>query len=137
MWWFDRPRFGSELIPDFLLCTETSNGKRVMLELESPTKRALTQRGTPSQALNQALTQVANWRTWVRANIAYAQHELGFLGLDAECPAIVVIGRRDSIHSRHALRYRELSNGRTSVMSYDRLLDAIARGRSWLEGENE
>lgn len=137
MWCFDRPRFGSELIPDFLLCTESSEGKRwVMVELESPTKRALTQAATPSKALNQALMQVDDWRIWIRANIAYAQHTLGFSGLDAECPAIVVIGRRDAVHPRHAARYRELSNDRTMIMSYDRLLDAIGRGRSW-GGYNE
>ena len=109
-WCFDRPRLGSEFISDFLLCTNTSAGMQWrMVELESPTRAPLTQAGIPAQKLNQALAQVRDWRAWLRDNIAYAQNELGFRGLDAECHAFVVIGRRHAIQQRHASRYRELS----------------------------
>jgi len=37
VWCFDRPKFGSELIPDFLLCYRNSMGFNwIMVELESP-----------------------------------------------------------------------------------------------------
>ena len=133
-WYFDRPRLGSELVPDFLLCTQNSVGMHWrMVELESPTRPPLTQTGIPSKTLNHALMQVRDWRIWLRANIAYAQHQLGFCDLDAECHAFVIIGRRYSIETRHAVRYRELSDDRTTTMTYDRLLDAMTRGRSIIE----
>jgi hypothetical protein len=133
-WCFDRPRLGSEFVPDFLLCTHTSAGMQwCMVELESPARGLLTRGGRPAQKLNEALGQVRDWRAWLRANIAYAQNELGFRGLDAECQAYVVIGRRHAIEQRHASRYRELSDERTTIMTYDRLLDALARGRQPME----
>ena len=133
-WCFDRPRLGSEFIPDFLLCTDTSAGMQwCMVELESPAHSPLTQAGIPTQKINHALAQVRDWRGWLRANIAYAQNALAFRGLDAECHAYVVIGRRHAISPRHATRYRELSDSRTTIMTYDRLLDALTRGRLPLE----
>ena len=136
-WCFDRPRLGSEFIPDFLLCTESSIGKQwLMIELESPMKSPLTRAGVPSQKLNEALAQVRDWRAWLRSNVAYAQSQLGFENLDAECEGVVVIGRRHSIDARHAVRYRELSRERTTIMTYDRLVDAMGRGRSIMEGSN-
>src|SRR5437762_3239026 len=42
-WCFDRPRFGAELIPDFLLSTDNSAGIHwCMVELEGPDQRPLT-----------------------------------------------------------------------------------------------
>lgn len=134
-WCFDRPHLGSELIPDFLLCTQNSSGIQwCMVELESPTRQPLTYAGIPTQKLNQALTQVRDWRMWLRVNIAYARHQLGFRDLDAECRAFVIIGRRHGIEARHVGRYRELSDEYTTIMTFDRLLDAMVRGRSLTEG---
>ena len=57
-WCWDRPRLGSEWIPDFLLCTRNSTGfEWVMVELESPAVRPLTQTGLPASKLNQALVE--------------------------------------------------------------------------------
>jgi hypothetical protein len=130
-WFWDRPRFGSELIPDFLLCTRNSTGLHwVMIELESPARPLLTQAGLPSGKLSQALGQIRDWRIWLRRNIAYAQTELALVDLSAECRAYVIIGRRSALQSRHILKYRELSSDQTTVMTYDRLRDAIRRGRT-------
>ena len=104
-----------------------------MVELESPSQRPLTQGGVPSQKLNHALLQVRDWRTWLRSNIAYAQNELGFKELNAECEAVVVIGRRHGVDAKHAVRYRELSSANTKIMSYDRLVDVMRRGRALSE----
>jgi len=131
VWCWDRPRFGGELIPDLLLSTRNSMGFQwVMVELESPTVRPMTQAGLPASKLNQALGQVRDWRTWLRGNIAYAHTQLGFDGLTAESAAIVVIGRRSGLTPAHAAKWRELSDERTRVMTYDRLLETILRGRS-------
>lgn len=134
-WCFDRPRLGSELIPDFILSTHTSTGFRwVLVELESPATRILTAKGLPAKRLAQALGQVRDWRTWLRQEIAYAQGTLGYKDLNVEAKAYVVIGRRESISTKQVRKYAELSTAETEVMTYDRLREAIARGRN-LKGE--
>jgi len=46
VWCFDRPSFGGELIPDFLLANRLSTGIRwTYVELESPNARALNNAG--------------------------------------------------------------------------------------------
>lgn len=137
VWAFDRPALGSEYIPDFLLSTYTSAGYRwAMVELESPVARVLTAAKLPARKLNEALGQIRDWRAWIRKNIAYAQSELGFVNLDAECPAFVVIGRRSQITKGCVSQYRELSTAQTTVLTYDRLIDAIGNGRSHGELSN-
>lgn len=134
-WCFDRPRFGSEFIPDFLLAVRNSAGFHwVMVELESPAHAALTASGRMSAKLTEAVGQIGDWRSWLRENIAYAQGELGFLRIHAEIPAIIVIGRRTAMERRQAARYTELSmRGDLTVMTYDRLIESAAavadRGR--------
>ena len=72
-WCFDRPRFGSELIPDFLLCYRNSAGLNwTLVELESPTKKVFNRNGRVSAAFSEAKGQVDDWRIWLRQNIAYA-----------------------------------------------------------------
>jgi hypothetical protein len=130
-WCWDRPRFGSELIPDFLLSTSNSTGfEWVMIELESPTVRPLIQSGLPGTKLREAEGQFQDWRIWLRPNIAYAQNQLGFAGLTAEARAVIVIGRRSGIERRHAKRWRELTSNDTRVMTYDRLVDTCRTGRT-------
>lgn len=137
-WCFDRPRFGSEHIPDFLLCTQTSNGYQwVLVELESPATAILTGQGVPAKKLNEALTQVRDWRGWLRQEISYAQGTLGYLNLNVGARAFVVIGRRDSLNAKHARRYAELSTAETTVMTYDRLRESITRGRQLIGVEDE
>jgi hypothetical protein len=71
VWCLDRPRLGSEFIPDFLLASITSVGFRwTMIELESPTERALTRAGLPAKKLAEALKQVRDWRTWLTDNVS-------------------------------------------------------------------
>lgn len=129
-WCWDRPRFGSESIPDFLLCTRNSTGfEWVMVELESPAVRPLTQVGLPSAKLREAQGQIQDWRIWLRDNIAYAQTQLRFQGLTAEALAVIVIGRRSAIDAKHAKKWREITSGTTRIMTYDRLIDTFESGR--------
>ena|ERR1700682_311771 len=133
VWCLDRPRLGSEFVPDFLLVSITSVGFRwSMVELESPNERALTKAGLPAKKLAEALKQIRDWRTWLTDNVAYARGELGLKDIEANCPAYVVIGRRGSLDPKQAKIYRALSSDGISVMSYDRLLDQMNRGtREW------
>ncbi len=125
VWCFDRPSFGGELIPDFLLAGRLSSGIHWMyVELESPNASPLNKSGRPSGKLNVAVAQVREWRIWLRENVAYAQMHLGLNSLDAECSAVILIGRRSMIPSKHVLKYRELSRQTITVMTYDRLLES-------------
>lgn len=124
-WFWDRPKFGNQFIPDFLLCYRNSQGFNwVMVELESPTQNPLTQKGLVAKKLNEAIGQIRNWKIWLRQNIAYSAQQLGFRELDAECESLVLIGRRTMVAPTQAIIYRELSTrGEARVMSYDRLLE--------------
>jgi hypothetical protein len=137
-WCLDRPRLGSEFVPDFLLASITSVGFQwTMIELESPTEKALTKSGLPAKKLAEALKQIRDWRMWLTDNVAYARGELGFKDIDAKCPAFVVIGRRGSLDPKQAKTYRALSGDGITVMSYDRLLEHMnrtARGRQAQHG---
>jgi hypothetical protein len=125
-WCLDRPPLGSEFIPDFLLATRSSAGFCwTMVELEGPNERALTKSGLPARKLAEAMKQVRDWRSWLRVNIAYARNQLGLTEIDGECHACVIIGKRAALEPKHAQVYREISNDRTTVMSYDRLLEMM------------
>jgi hypothetical protein len=133
-WCFDRPSFGGELIPDFLLCYRNSRGFNwAYVELESPATPPLAKSGRPSAKLNEALAQISDWRTWLRENISYARDHLNLKQIDAEAPAIVIIGRRANLDSKHALKYRALSSEKTSVLTYDRLIDVTSDSSTSLE----
>ncbi|MBR0742631.1 DUF4263 domain-containing protein [Bradyrhizobium japonicum] len=129
VWCLDRPRFGSELIPDFLLASTTSVGFRwAMIELESPNEPALTRAGLPAKKLAEALKQIRDWRTWLSDNVAYARAERGLTDIEANCPAYVIIGRRVGLDPKQAKTYRALSTDGVTVMSYDRLVEQMRRG---------
>ena len=130
-WCLDRPRLGSELIPDFLLASRTSAGIRwAMIELEGPNASVLTKAGLPTKKLAEAQKQIRDWRTWLTDNVAYARGELGLRDIDARCPGYIIIGRRTALDPKQARAYGALSADGTTVMSYDRLRDLVGR-RIW------
>ena len=123
-WCLDRPPLGAELVPDFLLASRSSAGFRwAMIELEGPNECILTKAGLPARKLAEASKQVRDWRTWIRTNIAYARDQLGFVEIDGECRAYIIIGRRAASPPKQAQLYRELSDEMTTIMTYDRLYD--------------
>jgi len=125
-WCLDRPELGAEYIPDFLLASITSIGFQwVAIELENPNERVLTKAGLPARKLAEALGQIRDWRTWLTDNVAYAREERGLKDIDGNCQAFVIIGRRSSLDSKQIKKYRALSADAVTVMSYDRLHDAI------------
>lgn len=138
IWCLDRPRLGSEFVPDFLLASITSVGFQwTMIELESPSEKPLTKAGLPAKKLAEAFRQIRDWRTWLTDNVAYARGELGLKDIDANCPAFVVIGRRGSLDPKQVKTYRALSADGVTVMTYDRLLEHMnraSRGRQAQHG---
>jgi len=138
-WVFPQPRLGSEHIPDFMICGKDSTGYHWhLVELENPNYEALTKKGNPSAKLTHAMQQIYDWRIWLRKNCQYAQSELGYLDLDGEFDATIVIGRREDMSPKDRERYRELSRNKIEVMSYDRLLDRVVYlAKRWREFHNE
>ena len=136
-WVFPKPKLGSEHVPDFMICEQDSGGYHWhLVELENPNYVALTKQGQQTAHLTHAIQQVKNWRIWLRDNSRYAQHELGYADLDSEFHAIIVIGRRNELDPEDLKRYRELSDDKVEIMSYDRLIDrvvSLAKGyrRHW------
>ena len=58
-WCLDRPRLGSEYIPDFLLASRTSVGIQwAIIELESPLENILTKAGLPAKKTAEGLKQI-------------------------------------------------------------------------------
>ena len=124
-WCLDRPRFGSDHVPDFLLASRSSAGFHwMMVELESPVARVLTKVGRPAKHLAAALQQVRDWRTWLTGNVAYARSGLGLIDIDCNVPACIVIGRREALDRQQVAQYRALSTENLTVLTYDRLCDA-------------
>lgn len=124
LWCLDRPRLGSELIPDFLLASYSSVGFRwTLIELEGPNETILTRDGVPAKKLAGAMKQIRDWRGWLRDNIAYARDQLGLIDIHAECRSVIAIGRRHGLDSKQASLYGALSNNSDTVMTYDRLLE--------------
>jgi len=125
---FPQPRLGSEHIPDFMVCGLDSSGPHWhLIELESPKIPVLRKDGQPRQEFIHAKQQIDDWRIWLRKNSQYAQNELGYIGLDADFGAVIVMGRREDLAPEHRERYRELSRDKVEVMSYDRLFEQVTR----------
>jgi hypothetical protein len=124
-WVFPKPKFGSEFVPDFLLCDRDSDGFHwKAIELENPNYAPLNGKGSQSGKFAIARRQIGDWRTWLWDNIAYARDK--FTDIDGECQSIIIIGRRKMRRPEHQKRYRDLSSDpRLTVMSYDRFFEQI------------
>jgi len=121
---YDRPRLGSQYIPDFLISVENSHGRDwTCIELESPTARSLSAAGEISAKLAHAIGQINDWRNWLQDNVAYARQGLGLEGISSDISAWIVIGRRVAMSQLHRQRYASLDRLGIKVLSYDRLLD--------------
>jgi hypothetical protein len=121
---YDRPKLGSEYVPDFLIRVTNSQGPHwTGIELESPTVRPLTKTGEMSAKLGHAVGQVNDWKGWLRDNVAYARSELGLKGISGLLESWVIIGRRATMNDRQQKRYGALNLMGLTVLSYDRLLD--------------
>lgn len=121
---YDRPKLGSEYIPDFLISVTNSQGSQwTCIELESPTRKPLTKVGQMSAKLAHGIAQINDWRDWLRDNIAYARGELDLKGISGDLAACIIIGRRAAMNNHQQKRYAALNRMGFTVLSYDRLLD--------------
>jgi hypothetical protein len=141
--------FGRNYVADFLILSEDSGGwHTVLIELESPTARPFTKKGSPSSALSKGLAQLDEWKIWIGRNDTLFREQLSSLfrldaysehlsSSDREDAAairdphtvidkeyIVVVGRRSSFADSETQERRAVYRGRgQQIRSYDRLLD--------------
>ena len=128
-----KPRFGAELIPDFLIAEMSSIGIQWhAVEIESPRSKAHRRDGLPNSKLNHAIGQICDWRQWLMNNIDYArrpkeQTGLGLVGIDPRVTGLILIGRRLESNDRYnEFRRQRIDRERIVIHSYDWLVD-IAR----------
>ena len=131
-----KKRLGSEFVPDFLVAEMSSIGiEWHAVEIESPCCTVFRKDGNPTTHVHHAVSQIQDWRQWIRDNIDYArrpksQSGLGLVGIDARVPGLVVIGRRQEYPSRYNEFRREMiDRNRIVIHSYDWLVDT-ARSNS-------
>lgn len=126
-----KPKLGAELIPDFLLAESSSVGLEWHgVELKSPFARLFTSSGRPGHDVTQAVQQVMEWRDWLADNQAYArcsksENGLGLIGIDANLPATILIGKRGKEFPSSFNIYRGQMKQRQSIEihTYDWLIE--------------
>ncbi len=138
-----KPRFGAELIPDFLVAEMSSIGiEWHLVEIESPKCPVERKDGLPTQQLNHAIGQIRDWRTWLMNNTDYArrakkQDGLGLVGIDPRASGLIIIGRRKNYSSRFNVFRRDMiDRQRIVIHSYDWLVDVARSNQSgWLRSD--
>ena len=125
---WDRPRLGSEYIPDFVLADVDSEGIHYhLVELESPNQKMLNQDRTFSATVRTAIGQIQSWRAWIEDNIAYARKQ--FVDIESRPPGIIVVGRRPSGEGEPfgaSVRRDLRRESGIEVRTYDGLLELIS-----------
>lgn len=143
-------RLGGDHITDFLvLAADSGVWHAVLIELESPSSRPFTKRGSPSRALAGGLAQLDEWDLWIRNYEQLWRASLAELLRPRSVPSqtmggsghqfadtelldprttimkdyIVVVGRRSSYDSSAQQRRSQYGHRGQRIASYDRLLD--------------
>jgi hypothetical protein len=116
---------GGGWIPDFIICEWSSVGPDwIIVELESPTKRAINKDGKVSATCNHAVQQINDYKTYLRNHAYFLRGEGKWPKLHGECTGAVIIGRRnDPQRAAGAERLDAFKRQRIDIISYDRLLD--------------
>lgn len=92
-----KPKLGNQLEPDFFIAGMDSAGFWWYgVELESPQFRMFNKDGEETRELKHAIKQIQEWRSWLKANIAYARDTLGYKHIDADLPCFIFIGKREN-----------------------------------------
>jgi len=145
-------RFGTDFRADFVLLGPYSGGCDIhFVELEPPGAALFTKRGRPAKRLNEALSQVNDWKRYIEKHRDAVLHELSkhvqkhelvfdYHESEPTCnggwhlyhPEIwlhwhysIIIGRRSELSMREQGLKASFSNTNgVEIITYDRLLDA-------------
>lgn len=132
------PNLGKELQPDFIITERSDYGPQcILIEIEHAEHKLFTKLGRPTKELTHGLSQIRDWREWLRKNASYAQNSLDLENLHADCRALLIIGRRSNLNKSTAKKLEALTldmHHQTIVLTYDQLLD---RARQWNDNLKE
>ncbi len=115
---------GTEHVTDFVL--KQTEHEYIVVEIERPEHPLFTKKGDPSAPLTHAERQVRDWRQWILGNNAYIEKK--YPGIN-DPDGWVIIGRRRGMSEAEeaALARHNKASSRTTVLTYDHLLDAVER----------
>ncbi len=112
-------RLGAEHVTDFAI--RTHDGRWLLVEIEKPQDRPVTQRHELSSDFTHAFGQVIDWLTWVDHNIAYAQRAMpGIAGARGR----LIMGRRSTMTRKAEAKIRTfcLYNAAVEWVAFDDLV---------------
>ncbi len=117
---------GREHKTDFVLENDPPRPfSHIFVEIEpAAIQLFLTAKAELCQRANHAISQLMDWRSWVKANIAYIRGD--FPTLD-QCQYVVIMGRNKDIDAKQRQRLNELNaehNWRL-LLTYDDIADAL------------
>ena len=106
-----------------------------MVELESPIVSTVNTKGL-SHIFNHAHQQIRDYRNHLMQHAGLIR-EGGWPGLDANCKAVIVIGRRVEYSKTDRERLASFRGENIEVASYDRISDNIAQRVQMQRGVRE
>src|SRR5207245_5987057 len=135
-WAIPQKRLGDKHVTDFVIGEFNSLGYHwYPVELESPTAKLFTKSGDPSAALNHAIRQIQDWRSWLTQNLDYARRNRVDGGLELskirpDPKGIIFIGRRNMMTGDTQLRREQMSHDlQIDIHTFDHLYNVA---ESWL-----
>jgi hypothetical protein len=135
-WVIPQVKLGNTYVADFLVAAETSLGIRwLFIELESPTHQLrLKTKNAFSEGVRHGVTQINDWRDWIRDHQDIArrtryENGLGLSGIRPDAKGLVLIGRGEVTSDPDNVRLREADRDNIDVRTYDWLARTAARGR--------
>lgn len=127
-------RLGAEFVPDFVVGGYTSAGmKWVLVELESPAVELYLKnkkKNEPGKELRKGISQIEEWREWLKPNLDYArrtrkENGLGLPGIRDDIQGVVIIGRGEPTDDVDSFRQRIRNERDIEVITYN-----------WIDREN-
>jgi len=127
---------GSQYETDFMCLDIPSSGREwIGIELESTKKKVITKQGRKTAALEHAIQQIRDWRTWITNNLSYARRDreksgLGLTDISPRFFGYVIIGRRKYFSAKfNELRRQLVRDELITVRSWDGIVE-YARKRA-------
>jgi len=126
-------RFGAERVADFLICDVDSLGVRwIFVELETPRSNVTLRRSNQLDSYaRKGVSQVVEWREWLRNNLSYARQPkresgLGLPDIRPDSDGLVLVGRRARLKENSAqVRNPTHEQNNILVHTYDWWLERL------------
>jgi hypothetical protein len=121
----NKPKFGSEYVPDFVI--RRLDDEYVIVELEKASDKLFTKKGNIHGDLAEPLRQIRDFQDWVEENAEYARKKLPGI---KRPHGLIVIGKNESLgeNGRNFLARENIQRrGDVHIQTYDDLLNRANR----------